>query len=146
MTSGGFLLFKRISLMRLIRTLAEMADACSQPLDPELLEILGGYAAALEEFGDDLQADILIVQAGDTLVQAERTCGERLVVEGRFAFLAELIMRHDHWFDVVWIRSDSGDGLVLLIEIAAETDPQLLSACESALAEVPVRDQPSAQT
>jgi hypothetical protein len=47
-----------------------------------------------------------------------------------------VITRHGHWFDVVRILSDDGSGLVLLVQIGAETDTQLLTACERALAEL----------
>jgi hypothetical protein len=50
--------------------------------------------------------------------------------------LSELITEHARWFDVVFIFSDNGDGLVLLIERDAKTDPQFLAACRHALATV----------
>lgn len=121
--------------MHLIRTAEGMAAACRLPLDPELLSLLNRYADALVEFGDDLQADMLIVEAGDTLAETERVYGERLVADGCFAFVVELIARHGRWFDVVRITCDDGAGLVLLVEIAANTDPEWLTACERALAE-----------
>jgi hypothetical protein len=98
--------------------------------------LLGGYAAALKEFGDDLQADVIIIEAGDTLDRVESAYGRRLVADGRFTFLVELITEHARWFDVVFIFSDNGDGLVLLIEQDAATDAHFLAACRHALATV----------
>lgn len=120
--------------MHIIRNTEDMAAVCNQPLDPELLSLLGAYAAALEEFGD-LQATILTILAGDTLIDAEQAFGERLVAEGRFTFVVELITRHERWFDIVRIIADDGSGLVLIVEIAEGTDHELLAACEHALAE-----------
>lgn len=117
--------------MHLIRTSAELASLCQPPLDPELRTLLGAYAAALEEFGEDLSADIVIVEAGDTLTAIERAFGWRLVAEGRFAFPIELITEHAAWYDIVWITSDDGSGVVLLIEKGGDTD--LIEACRSAL-------------
>lgn len=121
--------------MHLLRDAEEIAAACRLPLDPELLSLLNRYAAVLEEFGDDLQVAILIVEAGDTLAKTEQAYGERLVADGCFAFVVELIARHGRWFDVVRITCDDGSGLVLFVEIAANTDVELLTACEQALAE-----------
>jgi hypothetical protein len=120
--------------MHWIRTADALAAAGAASEDPDLRTLLGGYAAAIEEFGDDLQADVIIIRAGDTLEQVESAYGRRLVADGRFTFLVELITEHARWFDVVFIFSDNGDGLVLLIEQAEKTDPQLLAACRHALA------------
>lgn len=122
--------------MHLIRDAGAMAAIRALPLDPELRSLLTPYAAALEEFGEDLQADILIVEAGDTLAETERAYGERLVAGGCFLFVVELIARHGRWYDVVRIICDDGSGLVLLVEIAANTDAELLLACERALADM----------
>lgn len=116
--------------MQIIHSSAELGD---QPPDPELAELLGAYAAALEDFGDDLAAIILIIQAGDTLAQAEQAYGARLVVDGRFTFTVETISEQRGWYDVTWIQSDDGSGLVLLIE--KDGDGQLMAACRAALAD-----------
>jgi len=58
----------------------------------------------------------------------------RLVNEGRLAFPVELITRHDHWYDIVWVKSDFGEGLVLLVQVTPMADHELLQACEHALA------------
>ena len=119
--------------MHIIRTTSALQALCDQPLDPTLLELLGGYAAALEEFGDTMLATIAVVQAGDALVDIEEALACRLVAGGHFTFPVELITRHSSYFDIVWIQSDDGSGLVLLIEIATTTDSELLLACENAL-------------
>lgn len=120
--------------MNIIRTSEAMARALDSPLDPELHELLGAYWASLEEFGAELLAEVVIVEAGDTLEQVEQAYGRRLVADRQFTFTVELITQHDHWFDVVWIISDDGFGLVLLIQIHPDTDARLLAACRHALA------------
>jgi hypothetical protein len=118
--------------MHIMRTANEVAIAYNQPLDPELLNLLGSYADALAEHGDDLQATIIVMQAADTLAELARTYHEQLVIDGRFTVTTELINRHGRWFEIVFVLSDNGDGLVLLVEIGDETDAQLLTACEAA--------------
>jgi hypothetical protein len=120
--------------MRWIRTAEALASAGAASKDSDLRTLVGGYAAAIEEFGDDLQADVIIIQAGDALEQDEDAYGRRLVADGRFTFLVELITEHAGWFDVFFIFSDNGDGLVLLIERDVMMDPQLMAACRHALA------------
>lgn len=121
--------------MHLLRDTEALAAVCRLPLAPELQSLLSRYADALAEFGDDLQADILIIDAGDTVTEAEQAYGGRLAAEGQFAFPVELIDRGEQWVSVVSIYADDGSGLVLLVEIAADTDAELLTACERALAE-----------
>lgn len=119
--------------MHLFRTLDDLDSAHDRLLDPELITLLDGYAVALSEFDEPL-ADLLVIEDSDTLAEAEQTCGLRLVTEGRLAFPVELITRHDHWFDIVWVQSDFGEGLVLLVQITPAADAVLLQACEHALA------------
>jgi hypothetical protein len=121
--------------MHLIRSTKALEVFCNCSPDAGVVSVLSRYASALEEFGDDLQATIIVVEADDTLEGVEQAYGERLVIDGRFAFTVELITRHDLWFEVVWITSDDGSGLVLIVEIAANADAELMTACERALAE-----------
>lgn len=111
--------------MHLIRTLAEL------PPDPDLQTILEPYAAATEEFGDDLSIAILIASAGDTLADVEHAYGQRLVANSKFTFPVESISEHADWYEAVWVQSDDGSGLVLLINKAG--DASLVAACRTAL-------------
>lgn len=118
--------------MHLIRTSAEMAALRQLSLDPELLSLIAPYAAALEEFGDDLAATILIIEQGDTLAKVERTHGKRLVANSQFDFAVEIAVEHDRYVEIVHIASDDGAGLVCFVDKAG--DPELLAACRAALA------------
>ena len=121
--------------MHLIRDVEAMAAVRTLPLDPELRSLSTPYAPTLEEYGENLQADILIAEAGDILAETVRTYGERLVAGGGFLFAVEQIARHGRWYDIVRIISDAESGHVLLVEISADTDAELLTACERTLAE-----------
>lgn len=118
--------------MIVIRTAEEMARALDSPLDPELKHCLQAQWDRLAEWRDyELSelAVILIVQAGDTLDQAEAIIGQTLVQDEAFFLLPELVARRGGWFAATFILSDDGFGLVLLVEIAANTDHDLLAAC-----------------
>ena len=118
--------------MIVIRTAEEMARALDSPLDPELKHCLQDHWDRLAEWQDyDLSelAVFLIVQAGDTLEQAEAIISQPLVQEGCFTIPPELVARRGGWFEATFILSDDGFGLVLLVEIADSTVPDLLAAC-----------------
>lgn len=119
--------------MHIIYSADAIASVRSQISDPALIALLDKYAAALEEFGDDLAATIIIAEAGDTLAFIEQAYGARLVAEGQFTFPVETIARHGAWYDVLWIQSDDGSGLVLLVEDGPDSDTQLMTAYEAAL-------------
>lgn len=123
--------------MNLIRTVEAMARALDSPLDPELKQLLRSHAERLAEYEDyalEELAEFLIVEAGDALPDVEQAYGTQLVMDGQFTFTVELITQHERWFDVVWIISDDGFGLVLLVQIDPGTDARLLAACRHALA------------
>lgn len=119
--------------MHVIRSSAEMTSLCQLQIDQELLSLVAPYAAALEEFGEDLAAVVLVVEQGDTLAQAERAYGRRLVADSQFEFAVELIVEHIKHIEIVHIASDDGAGLVLFVDKAG--DPELLAACHTALAD-----------
>lgn len=118
--------------MIVIRTAEEMARALDSPLDPELKRRLHAQWERLSEWQDYELSELavfLIVQAGNTLEQAEAIIGQTFVQEGCFTIPPELIDRRGGWIEATFILSDDGFGLVLLIEIADSTVPDLLAAC-----------------
>ncbi|RYE62013.1 MAG: hypothetical protein EOO82_00575 [Oxalobacteraceae bacterium] len=121
--------------MHRIQSCTALVAACNRTPDPELGGILDGYVAALEEFGDEFQAEIIILERGDALAAAEHALARRLVAEGRFTFPVEVITRGEAWLSIVWVYSDDGAGIVLLIDIAGCTDARLIAACDVALTE-----------
>jgi hypothetical protein len=125
-------------MVQMIRTAEDMARAIETAPDTQLKALLSALAERLAEYPDyafeDL-AEIVIVQPGDTLQAIEEACKLRWVVDGKFVSPVELIAEHEGWFEVTWILSDDGFGLVLFLEKAEGIDPQLLAACRHALAE-----------
>ena len=114
--------------MRILRTLLDMEQAMTQPLDPPLRDALEHHKATLAEFGEDLGLTIIIAEAGDALPDLEEACGHTLVTDGTFAFPVEVITELTGWLEVIWIMSDDGSGLVLYIENTPTTDAGLLAA------------------
>lgn len=118
--------------MRILRTLFDMDQVLTQPLDPPLREALEHHEATWQEFGDDLGLMIVIAEAGDALPALESACGHTLVADDSFAFPVETITELSGWWEVIWIMSDDGSGLVLYIENADTTDAGLLTASRKA--------------
>lgn len=124
--------------MHYIRTAEAMARVLETPLEPELHKILaehqerlaGYYGFRFEEL-----AEFLIIECGDMLTDSEATYGRQLVEDGRFASSAELAFRHSTWIEVIFILSDDGFGLVLLVETGEGADRSILSACQQVLLE-----------
>lgn len=121
--------------MRIIQSAAALQAACHDTADPELGALLDGYLDMFDEFGADIQVDIVVFERGDKLACAEQALGKRLVADSRFTFPVEAINRGEIWLSVVWIYSDDGAGLVLLVDGQGCADAGLLAACEMALTE-----------
>lgn len=120
--------------MHIIRSAEALARALDSPLDPELLAILRGHAERLADYADiafEELAKMLVIEAGELLADA----GEIQVGAGggEFSHPPEFVRRHARWFEAVFILSDDGLGLVLIVEQGEGADPDLIAACESEL-------------
>lgn len=119
--------------MNLIRTAEDMVRALTSPLDPDLKALLQEQADRLDTYQEyDLSelAQFLIIQQGDTLEEIDAALGWALLEGGSFAKPVELIARRGGWIEVVFILSDDGFGLVLLVQKEEGIDPDLLALCQ----------------
>lgn len=118
--------------MIVIRTAEDMARALDSPLDPDLMQCLQAQRDRLSEWSDYDPSDLamfVIVQPGDRLTDIDTACGWKLVEDGIFTQPVELFAQHGGWFEVTWILSDDGFGLVLCVSTAAISVPELLAVC-----------------
>jgi hypothetical protein len=129
--------------MIVIRTAEEMARALASRLTPEVEQIVRDHRDDLSGYeGYELTelALFIIVQPADRLSDIEASFGRPLVTVGggvaAFALLPESIRQVGRCVEVVFVLSDAGFGLVLLIEHNDGTDPLLLEACQQALADM----------
>lgn len=118
--------------MHIIRTAEDLARALDSPLDPELLTILRDHADRLAGYADfafEELAIILVIQAGERLTEAHPVS---VGAGGReFSHLPESVRFHARWIEVVFVLSDDGFGLILLVEQGENVDPDLIAACEA---------------
>ena len=126
-----------------IRNGAALADALASSLDPILTNLLRQRRDQLQAhaFGDIGElAHFLIVQAGDDLAAIEREVGLSLLsnpVDGSrygepgFEPFWEWIERHGGWFELTFILSDDGFGIVLFVEDHEGAPVDLLHLCRA---------------
>lgn len=134
--------------MLIIDSNAAMAAALDGPLEPELRRLLTIRRDQLDGYDLDLadMARIVVVAAGDSLTDVEAALQLPIatnLVDGstigtsNFTPSWEYAERHPSgWTEIVYILSDDGFGLVLMVPDVDGIDPTLSRVCalaESAL-------------
>ena len=108
--------------MRLLRETASIEDAPKSITDPELRELIAGHIDRLSEY-DDYQLDklihIIVVEPTDCYAQLEPFIGST----------PEVIQEHSDWYELVYVISDDGFGVVVFVPKHQSTDAQLLAIC-----------------
>lgn len=116
-----------------------MDFALTCPLDPTLKLLLLRRLDMLSEFSDfDLSelAHFVIVEPGDTLLEIENELGFSPLVnfadETRFGDTAftpswEWLVDHGSWFETVFVLSDAGVGIDLLVPKRSDVEPKLIA-------------------
>jgi hypothetical protein len=122
--------------MIIIRTAEELWCALDSPPDLGLRDILEAHYKRLAEYDGYSLAELaifIVVLPSDTLHDIQEALpGHLLGVEGgeaTFAIQPEIAQQHEGFFELVFVLSDDGFGLVLLVSMAEGTDPTLLAAC-----------------
>lgn len=122
-----------------IRTAEEMARVLATPIAPPIADALSKHLERLSAYTNYELGDLAvfaIVQAGEPLSTIEEALGLALIgADTDFLRPAELIREFGGWYEVTFILSDDGYGLVLFVPIDEATEPRLLHACKSAQAE-----------
>lgn len=128
--------------MLLIRTAEELARALDSPLQHALKEVLAAHRERLSECeGYDLSelAEFAIVEPGDTLQDLasiiEVEVGEGGAAAAQFSRIPEYVEQHATVIELVFILSDTGFGLVLLISSADTIDPAIRALAMSYIGE-----------
>lgn len=117
--------------MQIIRTFEQLDDG---PPNTELTAILKNWLDRLQAYdGYDLPelAIICILGSMEELAAMEIETGHQLLeVDGSFRPV-EIATQHQNWIEMVFILSDDGFGVVLLVP--ADAEPALLAMCEQAM-------------
>lgn len=124
--------------MILIRTAEALARALDSPLDAVAKERLRFHAERLAEYDDfafEELAMFAVVQPGDTLSSFADATGLQLFAGGQFRMPPECVEWHGAWAEAVFILSDDGFGLVLLVPLGEDTDANFVAAIQRHLGE-----------
>lgn len=125
--------------MFIIHTYAAMSDASAVLEGNDVHALLEAHFERLAEYADFDLTDLAmfaIVMPSDTLDSIEADLGRALINDaGIFIRPPEIIQRHTDWFELAFILSDDGFGLVLFVPIESSTDAKLMTATEAAFVE-----------
>jgi hypothetical protein len=120
--------------MIVIRTAEDMARALASALDPPLKNRLRTYRDIFAEYPNhafDELGLLLVVQPGDRPGDLGQASETELVLPREGSFQAEAVKRYGQWFEVSFVLSDDGYGIVVLIPDQPNIDPKLLAACKA---------------
>jgi len=125
--------------MIIIRTYAALSDVSAVLEGNEVHGLLEAHVERLSAYADfDLPelAMFAIAMPKDTLDSIEDELGRSLIDSaGAFIQPPEIIQKHQDWFELAFILSDDGFGLVLFVPLDSNTDATLMAATEAAFAE-----------
>lgn len=123
--------------MQAYRTPASIRTAADTHPDPELRHILNARIHSLTAFDDpDDLLQVLVLEPGEGAVDLECSIGltichssstKAAFAEPLFYPAWEVIEAHDHWFEMTFVLSDDGAGVVVLVPGTADAD--LLAMC-----------------
>jgi hypothetical protein len=103
----------------------------SRIADSSLRDLLIARARELQPYldGDDLSelVTFLVVEPGDSLTAIDEQLGFRLLGDELRRF--EIITDHAAWYEIVFILSDDGAGIEVLVPKHIAIDPELLRMC-----------------
>ncbi|KMS52922.1 hypothetical protein V474_23495 [Novosphingobium barchaimii LL02] len=107
--------------MIVIRTYAALSDVSAVLEGNEVHGLLEAHVERLSVYADFDLTDLAmfaVVMPGDTLDSIEDDLGRSLIDDaGAFNQPPEIIQRHQRWFELAFILSDDGFGLILFVPI-----------------------------
>jgi len=108
-------------------TVTILAAAATHP-DCELRQLL---CERIESLAEDLPCllYVLVLESGDTVADLETQIGSRFTGFGQPGFCPpwEVIEAHRHWYELTFVLSDDGAGVVAFVPDTA--DSELLEMC-----------------
>ncbi len=111
-------------MISLTNTAAIQIVATIHP-DPTLRSLLALRGAQLAST-DGEPVQVIVFEAGDTLVELEADLGFKPIeMEPSW----EWIEAHPGWFELAYVFSDDGDGVIIFVSRADGVAPDLLALC-----------------
>lgn len=120
--------------MHVYRDTKSIHDAHAAASGTELGELIGSRIKELTDYGDDLSAliNILVLQPSDALTEVDAELGFSLLDHP-----CDAAESHRDWFELTWVLSDDGFGVVAYVPKHPDLDPRLSAYCASLEARSP---------
>lgn len=121
--------------MIVIRTAEDMARALASALDPPLSIQLQAFQRIFGEYPDHAFEELglfLIVEVGDRLCDLTSASNVELINSVGLWHRPETIERYGMWWQVTFVLSDEGYGIVLFVPDHPGVDSTILAACKAA--------------
>lgn len=113
--------------MHMIRTAEALSRLAQTHEDDTLRQLLAAQAENLAEYDLEEIATLLVVEPQDTCAALDQALGWSLLTGDHFTHYVELLRREGTYFELTFILSDDGYGLVLYVPEAGPA--ALLNAC-----------------
>ena len=122
--------------MRILRDSKSILEVAKECLEPELSELLFAHVKRLNEYGGyDLSelVNFIVFELGDTVADLDSALGFPIMANrfdgsryGKYGFSPswDIFEEHINWFELVYVLSDDGFGVVVFVE--KQSDPELL--------------------
>ena len=122
--------------MQILRDSKSIEEGARSWLDPELRELLAAHVKSLNEYeGFELSelVSFIVFEVCDTVADLDAALGFPIMAnrfdgvrfgEPGFSPSWEAIEEHINWFEMVYVLSDDGFGVVVLV--SKHADPELL--------------------
>lgn len=117
--------------MQIIRTHEELVGAAALSPCSEYAEILQGWHDRLHDYDLGEVAIIAVTYSVQDLIEFDHQTGYQLIEDEAAFRPVDIAIEHQRWIEMVFILSDDGFGVVLLVPTDAE--PALLALCEQAM-------------
>lgn len=109
--------------MQVMRDSTSITDPTLIPLIARLIEDLNDQGCELEEM-----VRVVVIDPGDALTTIDTELGFSLIDRP-----LDVIEMHEGWFELTYVLSDDGFGVVVYVPVRPDVDPELIAHCRASM-------------
>lgn len=109
--------------MQVMRDSTSITDPTLIPLIARLIEDLNDQGCELEEM-----VRVVVIDPGDALTTIDAELGFPLLDRP-----LDVIEMHEGWFELTYVLSDDGFGVVVYVPVHPDIDPVLIAHCRASM-------------
>jgi len=109
--------------MQVMRDSTSITDPTLIPLIVRLIEDLNDQGCELEEM-----VRVVVIDPGDALTTIDTELGFELLDRP-----LDVIEMHGDWFELTYVLSDDGFGVVVYVPVHPGVDPELIAHCRASM-------------